>query len=271
MNLTQQQLNLAFFNQNSPEQTFSPHEISPVQSERESETIAMNSNDPDANELHMAERLVESAAQQQKNAFQFDSLTPKREPLSVTNNNNNHNNDKQSQQQEDIQLNASKPGGESASFPTSLVLTDQFNSISLILRLKKLDPIEKISLISKSFYFLFLDESKEVKRRHKRHIPATQNATVNSSSDDNGGFITPPGEDKISRKHQVKRATVVGNPMFSSTADGDIGPGESLGLDDLDMDYEQIMHYFDNLKVSNKSINFAWLTSTRKCFPLSLY
>ncbi|XP_037919776.1 transmembrane protein 132E isoform X2 [Hermetia illucens] len=205
LNLTQQQLNLAFFNQNSPEQTFSPHEISPVQSERESETIAMNSNDPDANELHMAERLVESAAQQQKNAFQFDSLTPKREPLSVTNNNNNHNNDKQSQQQEDIQLNASKPG----------------------------------------------DESKEVKRRHKRHIPATQNATVNSSSDDNGGFITPPGEDKISRKHQVKRATVVGNPMFSSTADGDIGPGESLGLDDLDMDYEQIMHYFDNLKESN--------------------
>lgn len=29
----------------------------------------------------------------------------------------------------------------------------------------------------------------------------------------------------------------------------EMGPTESLGLDDLDMDYEQIMHYFDNLKV----------------------
>ena len=37
--------------------------------------------------------------------------------------------------------------------------------------------------------------------------------------------------------------------MFSSSPDSDLGPVESLGLDDLDMDYEQIMHYFDNLKV----------------------
>lgn len=69
-----------------------------------------------------------------------------------------------------------------------------------------------------------------------------------SSLDDNGGFVTP-SEDAASKK--VKRATVVGNPMFSkNSSNSDImGPTESLGLDDLDMDYEQIMHYFDNLKV----------------------
>lgn len=73
-----------------------------------------------------------------------------------------------------------------------------------------------------------------------------KNKTLESSSDDNGGFVTPPG---MPRSTRVKRATVVGNPMFSNTPDSEIGPGESLGLDDLDMDYEQIMHYFDNLKV----------------------
>lgn len=76
---------------------------------------------------------------------------------------------------------------------------------------------------------------------------STENATKaeTSSSDDSGGFVSPAG-----RKNRVKRATVVGNPMFSNTPDSEVGPGESLGLDDLDMDYEQIMHYFDNLKVS---------------------
>lgn len=48
---------------------------------------------------------------------------------------------------------------------------------------------------------------------------------------------------------RVKRAIVVGNPMFSATIDDVINGEESLSLDDLDMDYEQIMHYFDNLKV----------------------
>nr|XP_008197339.1 PREDICTED: transmembrane protein 132B isoform X2 [Tribolium castaneum] len=50
---------------------------------------------------------------------------------------------------------------------------------------------------------------------------------------------------------EVKRATIVGNPMFSSA---DAPPsGDLPGLDDLqlDMDYDQIMHYFDNLKESN--------------------
>lgn len=89
----------------------------------------------------------------------------------------------------------------------------------------------------------------EVKLRSKNK------QTSESNSDDNGGFVTPPGgENKANNSRQVKRATVVGNPMFSSSPDSDLGPGESLGLDDLDMDYEQIMHYFDNLKVSFKQI-----------------
>lgn len=56
----------------------------------------------------------------------------------------------------------------------------------------------------------------------------------------------------------IKRATIVGNPMFSSFADNSSsGNGqktdESVALDDLnlDMDYNQIMQYFDNLKESN--------------------
>lgn len=37
--------------------------------------------------------------------------------------------------------------------------------------------------------------------------------------------------------------------MFSTNADDAANGAESLSLDDLDMDYEQIMQYFDNLKV----------------------
>lgn len=60
---------------------------------------------------------------------------------------------------------------------------------------------------------------------------------------------------------EVKRAAIVGNPMFSADDTGEnktgSAPGETPadlpGLDDLqlDMDYEQIMHYFENLKESN--------------------
>lgn len=66
--------------------------------------------------------------------------------------------------------------------------------------------------------------------------------------------MTPPSvtEQRNNKTRAVKRATVVGNPMFSNSPDADdvAGPTESLGLDDLDMDYEQIMNYFDNLKVN---------------------
>lgn len=71
------------------------------------------------------------------------------------------------------------------------------------------------------------------------------------SLSDDGGFVTSSEDLKLSKK--VKRATVVGNQMFSRESNPDMGPTESLGLDDLDMDYEQIMHYFDNLKVSEQN------------------
>lgn len=52
---------------------------------------------------------------------------------------------------------------------------------------------------------------------------------------------------------EVKRATVVGNPMFSANETNveDKPTADLAALNDLqlDMDYDQIMHYFDNLKV----------------------
>lgn len=49
------------------------------------------------------------------------------------------------------------------------------------------------------------------------------------------------------KSKEVKRATIVGNPMYSSQEQ------EEMALDDLNlgMDYDQIMQYFDNLKESN--------------------
>lgn len=54
---------------------------------------------------------------------------------------------------------------------------------------------------------------------------------------------------------EVKRATIVGNPMCLDENNADVinKTAEELpNLDDLqlDMDYDQIMHYFENLKVS---------------------
>lgn len=146
--------------------------------------------------MHMAEKLVESAAKQKKSVFQFDTDTPKR-GFSV----------------------ATSSGGIAGAINNEESCSNIMSDSGIGLG--------------------------EVKLRSKNKL------TSESNSDDNGGFVTPPGgENKTNNTRQVKRATVVGNPMFSSSPDSDLGPGESLGLDDLDMDYEQIMHYFDNLKVS---------------------
>ncbi|XP_044755298.1 transmembrane protein 132E [Coccinella septempunctata] len=74
-------------------------------------------------------------------------------------------------------------------------------------------------------------------------------------------FVQYPGDinpNKNARNSaEIKRATIVGNPMFSSNNQNQtnsITPQADLpGLDDLqlDMDYDQIMHYFENLKESN--------------------
>lgn len=100
------------------------------------------------------------------------------------------------------------------------------------------------NVFSSIFILIVFLENKIVERN-----PKAEYNKDSSSSDDNGGFVRPPPGDNISKRSQVKRATIVGNPMFSNSADNELATGESLGLDDLDMDYEQIMHYFDNLKV----------------------
>jgi hypothetical protein len=49
----------------------------------------------------------------------------------------------------------------------------------------------------------------------------------------------------------VKKATIVGNPMFSEEEQEELMASD-VGLDlNLGMDYEQILEYFDNLKESN--------------------
>lgn len=63
-------------------------------------------------------------------------------------------------------------------------------------------------------------------------------------------FVEGKKQEKGSNTPEVKRATIVGNPMYNR-GDGEAAVDEALALDDLHMDYDQIMHYFHNLKESN--------------------
>ncbi|RVE54865.1 hypothetical protein evm_000632 [Chilo suppressalis] len=82
----------------------------------------------------------------------------------------------------------------------------------------------------------------EVQMRHKNRSKEPKGEFVEAAANQNKGSSSP----------EVKRATIVGNPMFSRAEDGDrTAGGEPLPLDDLHMDYDQIMHYFHNLKESN--------------------
>ncbi|XP_045784546.1 transmembrane protein 132E [Maniola jurtina] len=84
----------------------------------------------------------------------------------------------------------------------------------------------------------------EVQMRHKNKNKESNNAK--------GDFVEPTTQTKGGSSPEVKRATIVGNPMYSRA---DAAPRadapEALGIDDLHMDYDQIMHYFHNLKESN--------------------
>ncbi|XP_017016256.2 transmembrane protein 132E [Drosophila takahashii] len=140
-------------------------------------------------ELHNAEKLVEYTNPHQKNAFQFDSLTPKR---------------------------VTKAAASSPATPSTAASVQG-----------------------------------KAKENH-----SMANSTVDAANSNGTDEIMrlPPSavsQEPTTKSSRVKRATVVGNPMFSATVDESVAPGERLGLDDLDMDYEQIMHYFDNLKESN--------------------
>lgn len=161
----------------------------------------------------MAEILVESAVGQQRSAFQFDTITPKKNLTKSTPNNNNTT--------------------DYNDAPLSSVMLDSGIEVSTAdENVTKEITNAELTKISSS---IAGDESSKL----------TEN---DSSSDDNGGFVTP--EDQQPTNHRVKRATVVGNPMFSSQESEMAATGESLGIDDLEMDYDQIMNYFDNLKVN---------------------
>jgi hypothetical protein len=168
LNLTQQQINAALFNSNSP--NYSP---------------TGDAKHYQNQELHMAEILVESANSQQRSAFQFDTITPKK---------------------------SLKPNSTDALLDSGIEMASTSHD--------------------------------EQKTKDDENVP--KSPAEDSSSDDSGGFKTPQEKNGVSNR--VKRTTIVGNPMFSSQ-ESDLGaPRESLGIDD-EMDYEQIMSYFDNLKV----------------------
>lgn len=192
LNFTQQQINAALFNSNSPSYSVQP--------------ISSTSKHYQNQELHMAEIIVESAVGQQRSAFQFDTITPKK---NLTPKNTDYNDAPLSSVMLDSGIEVSASADENAT---------------------KENTNEELTEIS-------ADEAEKTSGNE-------------SSSDDNGGFVTP--EDQEPKNHRVKRATVVGNPMFSSQDSELAATGESLGIDDLEMDYDQIMNYFDNLKV-NKS------------------
>ncbi|CAO1433508.1 unnamed protein product [Diamesa hyperborea] len=215
LNLTQQQINAALFNSNSP--TYS---VQPIPS------CSKNYS----SELHMAEILVESAAHQQRSAFQFDTITPKKNLLTATPNNNDYND-----------------------APLSSVMLDSGIEMTSGGAVMAEEQISKENITNELTIPTSADTEEE-EEDYDEDVDSGLKTLDSSSSDDNGGFVTPEDQEKLQHvsKHRVKRATVVGNPMFSSSQDSELGPVEgSMGLDDLEMDYDQIMHYFDNLKESN--------------------
>uniref|UniRef100_A0A182VPZ5 Uncharacterized protein n=1 Tax=Anopheles minimus TaxID=112268 RepID=A0A182VPZ5_9DIPT len=259
INHTQQHLNLALFNNGNSIHTKQYESVQPIPTKRTNRSphsfenmgfsIMPLSNTEDyengdknhqrhqpSKELHMAERLVEQS-NGQHTAFKFDTI---------------HQHQKYHQPFECPKplipsLETTTNPGDRRSAGCSQQSQQQLNK-----------PFEKLP-----------DAVCNVVKPKHIHEEESQKS-VSLSSDDDGGFAptveqsciknndlmenTPPAfvaSMLAASKRANRKPTVVGNPMFSTTPDSELGPGESLGLDDLDMDYEQIMHYFDNLKESN--------------------
>ncbi|XP_049277564.1 transmembrane protein 132E isoform X1 [Anopheles funestus] len=260
INHTQQQLNLALFNNGNANHAKQYESVQPMPTRRTNRSphsfenmgfsvmslsIAENFQNGEKNqqqhrppkELHMAERLVEQPNDQQT-AFKFDTIN----------------------QHQKYHQPFACPKSSIPSVETTMNPGDRRSAIysQKLQQQRTNEPFEKT-----------LDGVCKVGK--PQHIDEEDcQKSVSLSSDDDGGFI--PTVEQTCRKNNVnmenttpafvasmmaatkkanKKPTVVGNPMFSTTPDSELGPGESLGLDDLDMDYEQIMHYFDNLKESN--------------------
>ncbi|XP_051175131.1 transmembrane protein 132E isoform X2 [Leptopilina boulardi] len=100
---------------------------------------------------------------------------------------------------------------------------------------------------------------------NEKHVKnyRSKNSTSNATKDNNElAFVELRNNDekriKCTKSREVKRATVIGNPMFSSSSSSSSCSSnheqeEAVPMDDLNlgMDYNQIMQYFDNLKESN--------------------
>ncbi|XP_039435014.1 transmembrane protein 132E [Culex pipiens pallens] len=235
LNFTQQQINAALFNNNIPQYSVQPIVRQTTKSPHSFENMGFaaipqppgpsSSRNPE--EMHMAERLVQQCSQ--KSAFKFDTIN-------------------------------NQSGRNKATVVAQLVQSNPILSSSI--KDPSPVPVETTAEISPVPASVVAAAVAAEKRRSRGEECPTGVKTLESSSDDNGGFVTPPNEQQQQQNNQSKipkpplplkhsKPTVVGNPMFANTPDSELGPGESLGLDDLDMDYEQIMHYFDNLKESN--------------------
>ncbi|XP_058811581.1 transmembrane protein 132E [Topomyia yanbarensis] len=234
LNFTQQQINAALFNNSVPQysvqpivrqSTKSPHSFENMGFSVAPQSHHLSMAGPSGRnpeDLHMAERLVQQCAQ--KSAFKFDTI-------------NNPSSSRNKSIRADLCHNDS-------------VVTSSIRECPPV----TMETTAEINPLAAS----------TDNRRSRSEECSSDVKTLESSSDGNGGFITPPTEEpqQLKQNNQSKipkpplpmkhsKPTVVGNPMFANTPDSELGPGESLGLDDLDMDYEQIMHYFDNLKESN--------------------
>lgn len=260
INYTQQQINLALYsNEDSSQGTQyaaiqpaitrraianrSPHSFENMgfaviphsNSDNKENSTTNHEEHRHSKELHMAERLVEQHNAQQT-AFKFDTI-------------NNHHKYHQPFDSSRTSICKVYGGGDSAG-------CNQQNQQQL----RNLQSNQTLQDSTCEVNFPRCTESQQ---------------DCGGSSDDDGGFMRPlnqlcqnkslstmedggkmndPSQTEFQNavsKKTTKKPTVVGNPMFSNTPDSELAPGESLGLDDLDMDYEQIMHYFDNLKESN--------------------
>ncbi|XP_060663139.1 transmembrane protein 132C [Drosophila nasuta] len=178
-------------------------------------------------ELHNAEKLVEYTNPHQKNAFQFDSLTPKRVTKAAA-----------------VAQAAQAAAAAAAAANSAAAATIVAPTSPAITQIKENHNHSILSTVA--------DAANSNATDKIVRLP-TPPGTLTSSAGGGGGGggSTAVSSEPTTKSSRVKRATVVGNPMFSATVDDTLAPGERLGLDDLDMDYEQIMHYFDNLKESN--------------------
>lgn len=83
----------------------------------------------------------------------------------------------------------------------------------------------------------------------KDDLSVTRKETDKPESDEDNRLTFVNSSENLSA---IKKANIVGNPMFSADKTEDDADDGCLGIEDLNlgMDYRQIMEYFDNLKES---------------------